>query len=185
MTHLATAIAACEAFFGRALDPDALREAAATVRSPGRLEEAGLNPTILIDGAHNAEGFTGLARAIDEEFVEERWVLVLGVRGSRDVGALVAPLRGKVDRVFATAADDPMAIDAATVAAAAGEALGAPSEAVASVAEAVTAAIAAAAGGDEGVVIAGSLYVIGEARHSLGLDNSPSPVHRRFEAPIE
>jgi dihydrofolate synthase/folylpolyglutamate synthase len=184
MTHLATAIAACEAFFGRALDGDAVREAAATVRSPGRLEVAGLDPTILIDGAHNEEGFVGLATALDEEFEEDTWTLVLGACGDRDVGALIAPLKGKVGRIVATQAVDPLALDVGAVAAAATDALGVPAEVVASVPDAVDKAIAEIES-SSGVLIAGSLYVVGEARHALGLDNSPSPVHRRFEAPLE
>ncbi len=183
-THLATAIAACEAFFGRALNPDAVREAAATVRSPGRLEVAGLAPTIIIDGAHNEEGFNGLGDTLDTEFEEEGWVLVLGVRGDRDVGELVAPLRGLVSHVIATQADDYMAVPAADVATGAGGALEATAEVVVPTSAAVEGALAAV-GDDMGVVIAGSLYVIGEARHALGLDNAPSPVHRRFEAPLD
>lgn len=183
ITHLATSIAACEAFFGRALDADAVREAAATVRSPGRLEVAGLAPTILIDGAHNEEGFVGLADTIDSEFSEQEWVLVIGARGSRDVASLVAPLRGLVSHVIATEAEDHMAVPAGQVAAACGEELGTATEEVLPVSAAVTAAIDAASDG-VGVVVAGSLYVTGEARHALGLDNAPSPVHRRFESQI-
>lgn len=183
VTHLATAIAACEAFFGRALDADAVREAAATVRSPGRLEVAGLDPTILIDGAHNEEGFVGLATALDEEFDEETWTLVLGVRGDRDVAGLLEPLRGKIGRIIATQAVDHLAVDASKVASGATRALDAPAEVVLSVPEAVEKAIGETTA-PGGVVIAGSLYVVGEARHVLSLDNSPSPVHRRFEAEI-
>ncbi len=182
--HLGTAIAACEAFLGRALDDAAVRDAAATVRSPGRLEVAGLAPTILIDGAHNEEGFHGLATALDEEFEEANWILVVGARGDRDVGSLVAALKGLVSRVIATEANDHMAIAADKVAAAAGAALGVSAEAVVPVADAVTQAIAATQEGT-GVVVAGSLYVIGEARHALSLDHAPSPVHRRFEAEID
>ena len=184
VTHLATAVAACEAFFGRALDGDAVREAAATTRSPGRLEVAGLSPTVLIDGAHNEEGIRGLATALDAEFAEDAWTLVIGMRGDRDVGRLIEPLRGKVDSVIATEADDQLAVPAAEVAAAAEQALGVPAEVVTPVSAAIDSAMASVADG-AGVAIAGSLYVVGEARHALGLDNAPSPVHRRFEAQIE
>jgi len=182
-THLATSVVAAEAFFDRALNPEALREAAAMVRSPGRLEVAGLAPTVLIDGAHNEESFAGLAETIETEFAEERWVLVIGIRGDRDIASLVAPMRGLISRVIATRAADPMAVDAASVAAAAGDELGAPTRVVTPVADAVEAAISSAEDG-EGVVVAGSLYVIGEARHALGLENAASPVHRRFESEI-
>lgn len=182
-THLATAIAACEAFFGRALNGDAVREAAATVRAPGRLEVAGLSPTVLIDGAHNEEGLRGLATTLEEELVEESWTLVLGMRGDREVGHLIEALRGKITAVIATEADDHMAVPAADVAAAAEQTLTVPARVVTPVATAIEAAIADTAAGN-GVVVAGSLYVVGEARHALGLDNAPSPVHRRFEAQL-
>ena len=186
VTHLATAIAACEAFFGRALDGDAVREAAATVRSPGRLEVAGLEPTVVIDGAHNEESFRGLAEALAGEFEEEQWTLVVGLRGNRDAAVLLAPLRGKISRVVATKADDRMAVAPAILAEAAEKAVGARCEVVESVPRALAVA-REALGSGHGIVVAGSLYIVGEARHALGLDNAPSPVHRRFEAelPIE
>jgi dihydrofolate synthase/folylpolyglutamate synthase len=183
VTHLATAVAICEAFFNRALDPDALREAAATVRSPGRLEVVSTEPTVLLDGAHNEEGFRGLGAALDEEFTEDGWTLVIGSRGGRDVGPFLAPLAGKVTRVIATAANDALAVPASDVAAAAGEHLGVEATVVEPVAEAVARALAETAA-PHGVIVAGSLYVIGEARHALGVETRPSPVHRRFDAPV-
>jgi dihydrofolate synthase/folylpolyglutamate synthase len=183
VTNLATSLVAAEAFFGRALNVDALREAAATVRSPGRLEVVGLAPTLIVDGAHNEEGFVGLAAALENEFAEERWVLVVGVRRDRDPATLVAPLRGLVSHVVATQANDDMALPAASVAAAAEDELGVPVEVVVSAPAAVEAAITAAGEG-EGVIVAGSLYVIGDVRHALGIENAPSPVHRRFEPEI-
>ena len=62
--NLATAIAACEMFLGRSLDPDVLSYAVASITSPGRLEVVRRRPVVLIDGAHNAQGFRGLASAI-------------------------------------------------------------------------------------------------------------------------
>ena len=183
IAHLATAIAACEAFFGRALDPNAVREAAATVRSPGRLEVASLAPTVLIDGAHNEEGFRGLAGALDEEFEEAKWVLVVGARGKRSIATLVKPLVGKVSKVIATQADDRLAIPARVVAEQAGATLGVPVETATPVSQAVEVARQQVPEG-EGILVAGSLYVVGEARHGMGLDSAPSPVHRRFEADI-
>lgn len=184
VTHLATAVAVCEAFFGRALDLDALREAAATVRSPGRLEVVGTDPTILLDGAHNEEGFRGLGVALDEEFTEDGWTLVVGARGGRDIGPFLAPLAGKITRVIATAADDALAVAAGDIAASAREHLGVDTTVVEPVADAVARAVAETAA-PEGTLVAGSLYVIGEARHALGIETRPSPVHRRFEAPVE
>ena len=110
--------------------------------------------------------------------------MVVGVRGERDIASLLTPLRGKVRKVIATQAEDHLAVRPDKVAAAATEALGVDAETMPHVPDAVAAAIASV-DGDDGVLIAGSLYVVGEARHALHLDNSPSPVHRRFEAVIE
>ena len=143
-----------------------------------------MNPTVLIDGAHNEEGLRGLAGALEEEFEEEQWTLVIGMRGERDVARLIAALDGRAVRVIATEADDHLAIPATEVAAAAKEALGVEVQLVKPVSAALEVALADTSS-DEGVVVAGSLYVAGEARHALGLDNAPSPVHRRFEPSLE
>jgi dihydrofolate synthase/folylpolyglutamate synthase len=153
------------------------------VRSPGRLEVAEHEPTVLIDGAHNAEGFRGLAAALADEFDEEQWTLVLGLRGDRDAGVLLAPLQGKVSRIVATKAEDRMAVEPAKLLADAEAALGVGGEIAPTVPAALDVARKGLAPG-EGLVVAGSLYVVGEARHAMGLDNAPSPVHRRFEAPL-
>ncbi len=183
--HMATATATCEAFFERALDPAAVTEAAAAVTSPGRLEIVRERPLILVDGAHNEQGFAGLAQAIDTEITGEHWVLVIGVREGRDPGALAEPLLPLVDRVVVTAAADPSAIVPERVAAALADI--APEDLPIEIRSTVADALARAtelAGSTGSVVVAGSLYVVGEARIALGLarSRSSSPAHHRFEA---
>jgi len=180
--HLATSIAACEMFTGQALDRSSLDLAVASMTSPGRLEVVARRPVVLIDGAHNRQGFEGLALALDEEFPALEWQLVLGVRGERSVADLVEPLRGAIAAVFATAAKDPASIDRSAVAVEASRALGVNATPVDGVGEAVDLAMAAA-GADGGVVVAGSLYVTGEARARFRLPEDRAPrAHRRFEA---
>jgi dihydrofolate synthase / folylpolyglutamate synthase len=183
--HLATSIAAAEAFVERPLDPELVLAAAAATTSPGRLEVAGHRPLVVLDGAHNEEGFRGLATALGDEFPALPWHLVIGVRGDRAAGELAAPLRGMVHKVWATQAGDESAVAAVGIAPGLGESLGVDVEVV----EEVPAAVAAAkdaAGADGGVVVAGSLYVVGEARVSLlGDELGPSGVHVRYELPDE
>ncbi len=181
--HLATSVAAAEAVLGHALDDDALRAAAAGVTSPGRLEVVGRAPLTIVDGAHNAQGFAGLADTLETEFPRTRWTLVIGMRGDRDVARLVAPLEGLVGDVVATAPDDAAAIAADRVADAVGARLGVPARVVDGVAAAVADA-RTSAGADGAVVVAGSLYVAGEARAALiGERVLPSAVHVRVEPP--
>ena len=62
--NFAAALAAAEAFFGAPLDDRLVREAAATVRSPGRLEIVGHDPLVVLDGAKNLEGAERAAAAV-------------------------------------------------------------------------------------------------------------------------
>ncbi len=166
--NFAVAVAAVEELFGRALDPEAVREAAAAVTTPGRMEIVGRSPLILLDGAHNPEGTTVLAGALRDEFPTRPWYLVIGVRGERSLEDMIGAFEGLVAHVYATRADDSMAVATADIAQQARVSLGVPVSEHASVAEALAAAVVAA--GDTGqVVVTGSLYVVGEARTAVAI----------------
>lgn len=180
--HLASSIASSEMFLGHALDHDSLAIAVASMTSPGRLEPVARRPLVIIDGAHNRQGFEGLARSLDEEFPSLQWQLVIGVRGERTVEDLVSPLTGLVGHVYATAANDPASLDKAAVGLAASRALGVDASPVTGVQAAVAEAISAA-GPDGGVVVAGSLYVVGEARSLFDVPpDRGADAHLRFES---
>ena len=163
--NFATSVAVSEQFFGRELDPEAVREAAAAMTSPGRIEVIGRSPLVVADGSHNEQGIAGLAATLLDEFPPHAWTLVVGMKGERNIVDLLSPLEGIVGEVIATAAADPSAIPADDVAAAARTVFGdeVPVESVTPVAQAVTEALDRV--DDTGaIVIAGSLYVVGEAR---------------------
>ena len=183
--NLATAIATAETFLERALDVDALREALAATTQPGRIEVVHHRPLVIIDGAHNVQGVQGLASALRDEFPATDWHVVAGMRGERSPGEILEPLTGLAGHLWATAPADPGAIDAAVIAASAGPVLGCEATVVENVPDAVVEAMAAAGSGGA-VVVAGSLYVAGEARESLiGTVFRPSGVHVRFESVVE
>lgn len=180
--HLATAIATSEMFLGRELDHDALAFAVGSMSAPGRLEVVGRRPLVIVDGAHNVQGVGGLAETLMNEFPAMEWQLVLGVRGERDVAELVAPMKGLVEHVFATAPDDPAAIPPERVAAAAKVSLGTEATVLPDVLDALAHA-KEAAGEEGGVVVAGSLYLVGEVRAEFDPMGDRSPdVHLRIEA---
>ncbi len=183
--HLATSIAASEAFFGRALDPAAVREATAAVTSPGRQEIVREQPLTIIDGAHNEEGFAGLERTLRHEIPGHHWVMVFGMRQGRDPVALLAPVAPLVSHLVVTAAADSSAIPPEQIADAVADVVSdeVPIEVQPTVAAALDRATQLA-GVTGSVVVAGSLYVAGDARIALGLarGGAASPAHRRFEA---
>ncbi|MEA3510217.1 MAG: folylpolyglutamate synthase/dihydrofolate synthase family protein [Actinomycetota bacterium] len=183
--NLATAIATAETFLERALDIGALRDALAATTHPGRIEVIHHRPLVIVDGAHNTQGVQGLASALRDEFPENDWHIVAGLRGERSPGDILEPLAGLAGHLWATAPNDSGAIDASVVAASAGAALGCEATVVQDVGGAVAEAMSAA--GPTGVVVVvGSLYVAGEARESLiGTGFHPSGVHVRLESVVE
>jgi folylpolyglutamate synthase/dihydropteroate synthase len=91
---------------------------------------------------------------------------------------------GLVGEVFAVAVDDPTSHDATAVASEAARTLDVPADAYGTVAQAIDAA-KDAAGRDGGVVVAGSLYLVGEARSGMETsDERMAEAHLRFSAEV-
>jgi dihydrofolate synthase / folylpolyglutamate synthase len=170
--NAAVAVAAAEGFFGRALDDRVLEEALGSVSVPGRLEVVGRQPLVVLDGAHNVAGMEALASALGEEFPRRQpTVAVVGMLSGRDPSAMLAPLlEVGIRRLIACAPDSPRAIPAEEVAEAAA-ALGLDAEVAAGVPEALARALEGMPE-DGMVLVAGSLYVVAEARGAL-VDAAP------------
>ena len=167
--NFAAALAACEAFFGTPLDDRLVREAAGTVRSPGRLEIVGREPLVVLDGAKNLEGAHRAAEAVAEEFgAAASEILVVGMLRGKDPAAMLEALGVRRARlVVACAAPSPRTQPASVVAEAA-RALGVEALEAESVPEALEVAFARA-GADDLVLVTGSLYVVGAARAALAV----------------
>ena len=164
--NLAVAVAAVEELTGRSLDPEAVRAGVAAVTSPGRMEVIGRRPLILLDGAHNPQACELLAEAIDTEFFQTEWVLVVGAMGDKDLEAMLRQFEGQVVSVVATSVDYERAVPAEAVAKVAAEVFDVPVESVPGVPPALEAA-RRLAGRDGSILVTGSLYVVGEARSAL------------------
>jgi dihydrofolate synthase/folylpolyglutamate synthase len=165
--NAACALAAAEAFFGRPLDEEVVEEAMATVRVPGRLEVVGRKPLMLIDGAHNVAGMESLAAALIEGFaVDGPKVAVVGMLRGRDPSAMLSAIAPVGIRTFiACAPNSPRAIAPDDIAEA-GRALGLDVEVAGSVEDAI--ALARPQVPDDGMLlVAGSLYVVADARALL------------------
>jgi dihydrofolate synthase/folylpolyglutamate synthase len=153
------------------VDEDALVRGLTGVQWPGRFQVVKLagDRTLVLDGAHNPEGATALHAAFDQLFPGSRPTLLLGVLADKDWQAIVrilAPLAGRI--VLAPVSSertlDPFAMLAACRAGGGGVAV-TVSSTVAGALQAVT--------GDRLVLVAGSLYLVGEVMEQLGL--SPAP----------
>ena len=95
-TNAALAIAACEAFTGEALNVQAVEEAFAAVRTPGRIDVVGRRPLIVLDGGHNPAAAVAVRAAIEESFSYDRLIAVGGMLDDKlikDVISVWAPWR--------------------------------------------------------------------------------------------
>jgi dihydrofolate synthase/folylpolyglutamate synthase len=152
----------------RALGVPIVPAALAAVRHPGRFEvieppatPAGV-PRVILDGAHNPHGAAALAEALRER--GERPVLVVAASADKDVAAIAAALQPAVRAVIATRYQQDRAMDPAALAQVFQR--GQPAVAT-TVAPDLRAALAAAAAHRATILVAGSLFLVGEARTLL------------------
>lgn len=177
------ALAAAEVFFGaggnRSLDIDAVRDAFATVSVPGRLERVRAVPSVFIDGAHNPHGAQALAAALRDEFAFRRLIAVVGMMRDKDARGILAELEPAVDEVVLTAASSSRAMHVDNLMAAARDVFDDSRVVIEQrLPDAINTAIALAtdADGDSdrisgaGVVITGSVAMVGQARTLFGHD---------------
>jgi dihydrofolate synthase/folylpolyglutamate synthase len=173
--NAACALAAVEAFLGGGqdrLDVDLVRAAFARMSSPGRLEVVRRAPTILLDAAHNPAGAQVTAAAVAENFAFGRLVGVLGVMRDKDARGILEAFEPVLAEVVITQAATARAMDADSLGALAVEVFGEDRvEVVPRLDDALDAAVATAeADGDllaAGVLVAGSVIVVGQARSLL------------------
>ena len=149
------------------LTGEAMRRGLASVQWPGRLQilhRAPGTPTILLDGAHNADSAVKLARALAELYEYERLWLVLGVTAEKNIPGILQPLLPLANGVFATQANHPRA-SAPSVLRRHARRLGYQVHVRRNVDAAVTAAWEAA-GPSDLICVTGSLYVVGDLLNS-------------------
>ena len=162
--NAAAAVAAAEAFLGRALGEAVVTSTLGSLRMPGRTEVIARNPMIVVDGAHNPAGVRALVATLDGAFdVRGERRCVLGMLTGRDLDDMVAPLVGAGFTEFHCCAPrSPRAVPVGEVAAALRR-----NGAVAFEHPSAKAALAHArerSTDDDLIVVAGSLYLVAEVR---------------------
>ncbi len=163
LENAATAVAASECAaqqLGQALSEKALQCGLESVRWPARCQVLRVNPTVLLDVAHNPCGARALAETLRELEPKRKWALVFSLLADKDAHGFVRELSGCVERAWIVPLKAERAASAESLKAAAVSA-GWPTE-IASLADACRAAVAHARARDGSVCIAGSLYLAGE-----------------------
>src|SRR5262249_10507592 len=143
----------------------AMREGLLGVQWPGRLQlvERASGQKILLDGAHNSSGVTTLRAALEEHFPDARPTLILGIMQDKDWDIMCQILAPLASRIHCTTVNSERSADPGQLREACHRTNPETEVTIcASVAEAI-----GLAANDPFVVIAGSLYLVGEALELL------------------
>jgi dihydrofolate synthase/folylpolyglutamate synthase len=161
--NAACALGALGVLRGKGFDigDEAVRKGLSAVRWEGRLEIVAEAPMVLLDGAHNAAGAAALKRALGG-FEYRRLILVLGILADKDWRGMIRRLAPLAHRVILTRPPEERALAPEALAAEAMRWSGSV-DAVREPREAVRRALEAA-GRDDLVCVAGSLYLVGAVR---------------------
>ncbi len=172
--NVATAVRAAEllAPLGVEARPAAVRAGLARVHWPGRCDWRPGRPGLLLDGAHTAGSARALRAVIDELFPRRRVALVFGALREKDVGGMARALIPRASRVFLVRPPEERGADPAELLARLPAPLRPRCLPCGSLREALGAARAAA--GRAGIVlVAGSLFLVGETLGLLGPGGRP------------
>lgn len=151
---------------GLPLSYDVVAHGLANVRWPGRFEifrdVPGTNAPVVLDGAHNPHAATMLVETWREKFAGRKAAFVFSAVSSKDIVGILGPFSALAETFFICPVDTPRAVPVEELVSAL-PADAPPHEAHATFDTAFDAALATGLP----VLVAGSLYLVGEARARL------------------
>lgn len=143
-------------------------------RWPGRLEVVSQHPFVIMDGAHNLMAARRLGRFLQDALAGRRITMVAGILDDKPFEAILKDLVAPCARLIITRAKIDRSLPSEILAAAARPLIG-DIEIIEDVGQAVHHAITTSAP-EDAVCVAGSLYVVGEAKAAL--ENSADRLFR-------
>ncbi len=172
--NAALALATIEIMGGKGLSVDekVVGEGFRKVNWPGRQEVFDGSPTILIDGAHNPAGVKTLCRSLSGDFVYSRLILIWGGMADKDHRAMLKQLAPMAQAIIFTKPQNRRAADPDMLSVQLGPFDDGAVYLTSQVREAIDKAKMLARENDI-ICIAGSLYLVGEAREII----QPSFLH--------
>jgi len=165
--NAALVVAACEVLDRKKADIPlkSIREGLANNNWPGRLEVVSKNPFILLDGAHNLIAARNLSNYLSNNLSNHNITLVIGILDDKPYKAMLTSLLPVCKRAIITSPKIDRALAPETLSAVA-ESFITDITIIPDVGEAVKYAIKTTLP-DDVVCIAGSLYLVGEAKEVL------------------
>lgn len=134
----------------------------------GRLEQLMERPRIFIDGAHTPDSVRSAIHAVAAHLDYDSLIVVFGCASDKDIPGMIDALATGADKViFTRAAANPRAMDPEELRAACLGANAVMCESAPSVKDAINAAASVCDHGQDLILITGSFYVVGEAKHLI------------------
>ena len=165
--NAALAIAACELLNKNhtSISQQSIRDGLTKTSWPGRLEIVSEHPMIILDGAHNLMAARELAKFLGNNLAQRSITLVVGILDDKPYQSMLKSLLPVCSRVIVTRAKTGRALDPLRLFETAKKTLS-DVRIVSDVAQAFKQAVAEADFNDV-ICIAGSLYVVGEAKAAI------------------
>lgn len=165
--NAAIALAACEMLNRKSagISGDAIRKGLLSAVWPGRLEVVSRKPFIILDGAHNRAAARELAKYLRNNLNDRPITLVVGILNDKPYRAMLKSLLPACRRVIVTRPKIERGLPPDKLSAVAGEMID-DVTAMPDVASAIALAVRTTPA-DAAICIAGSLYVVGEAKQAF------------------
>ena len=167
---IATAVELHEQDFG-GITAESIERGIRETHWPGRFQAIAARPgwpEVVIDVAHNPAGAWALRSALSQRYEDRPLIFVFGAMRDKAISEMAEILFPLADRVIATRPNNPRSASPEEIQQAAVR-TGVEVEAVEDVGSALDRARALAKAGTV-IVITGSIYLVGEVMHAIGLD---------------
>ena len=148
------------------LTEDAIRRGLNTARWPARFEIISEDPTVIFDGAHNAQGIKSAVESIRTYFGKEKVIVITGVLSDKDYNDIAKEISGVASKVFTITPDSPRALKADEYASVL-ESYGVKADATPDIKSAVRSATELALSNNMSVVCLGSLYTYSDVSNAI------------------
>jgi dihydrofolate synthase/folylpolyglutamate synthase len=129
-SNYAVAVAAAETYLGE-LDNAAVRDVAAQLTLPGRLELIEQDPLLIFDGAHNPAGARALRVSLEPLIAGSDLTGVMSILDDKDAAGMLSELLPICEQVVFTSSSHDRALPPATLASLSRQLCGPPAEVVA------------------------------------------------------
>jgi dihydrofolate synthase/folylpolyglutamate synthase len=93
------------------LDAD-IKDGFSSAKWPARFEILNINPTIVVDSAHNPDSARMIRQAIEEYFPGQPLVIILGVSEDKNISGIIEELLPHTVHIICTQSTHPRAMDA-------------------------------------------------------------------------